>query len=83
VRRRCRRNPDRCLGGRPRSSGSALFLCPGIGEQGAPMESLTSRDNARTLIPTSSRAIARAGNDADRFRIVLTAAANDAAALWK
>lgn len=62
--------------------GSILQLRPGIGAQGASIESLMHLANRRSFIPSFSRAIALAGPDRIKFQESLRVATDQAAKLW-
>ncbi len=62
--------------------GSTLLLMPGIGAQGASIERFARHPNRRSIIPSSSRAIAQAGPDRADFQSSLKIATEQAAKLW-
>jgi orotidine-5'-phosphate decarboxylase len=64
------------------SLGSTLLLMPGIGAQGASIESLMLHPNRRCILPSSSRAIAQAGPFREQFQSQLKTATSQAIRLW-
>jgi orotidine-5'-phosphate decarboxylase len=63
--------------------GDALVLAPGIGAQGATIADLARFPNRQNIIPSASRAVLEAGNDAASFRRQLERHAAEAMALTR